>query len=75
MLNRVLSCSVSRIRDAKASAVIECVTSNPIFLSEFEFVGKVINLELVQLAHILTVITQCLQESGSLQILELLLVE
>ena len=75
MVNWVLSCSVSRIRDGKASAVIDCVTFNPIFLSEFELVWKVINLELVQLAYILTVLSQCGQESGSVQILELLLVE
>ena len=75
MLNRVLSCSVSRIRDSEASAVIDCVTLNPIFLREFEFIREVISLELVQLGHVLTVVSQRLQESGALQILQLLLAE
>jgi len=75
MLNWVLSCSVSRIRDSKASAVINCVTLNPILLCEFEFIWKVINLELVQLDHVLAVVSKCLKEGGAPQILQLLIAE
>ena len=75
MLNRVFTSSISRICDSKASAVIDCVTLNPILLCEFEFIRKVINLELVQLDHVLAVVRQRLQEGGAPQILQLLVAE